>query len=192
MRQWLSWAHRMVVAVCSSGLLAGLSGCAGTPPAAAETGLTRQPDEPAYVASLSDSQQAEVRSAFESLAAGSGAVTRPVPAERGRWSDVYSAVLYACDDVEMAVVSRKHQKADSEGYGAGVGERWEFGLRTVEDWPGTFIVDRVADAADSDAPIYRATAMIGQFKDRTDRAQALLDAFERQLRLFGRKPRLPE
>lgn len=161
-------------------LQGGVAGCKKAPPAAA-TELVREPGEPNLVRTFSSADQARLKSDFRSLAEGKEATQKPVVAPNGRWSDVYAAVLYACDDVEAAVVW-KHE------YDWG----WEFRLRTVEDWPGTLTIRRATTGADEPTHrIYEASCSIGTFGDRTTRSQALLDAFDKQLLAFGRKPRLP-
>jgi hypothetical protein len=86
------------------------------------------------------------------------------------------AAVYACDDIEAAIVRRiQHDWG------------WEYRIRTVEDWPGVLRVHRTADER-----IYQSTATIGLFGDRTDRAQALLKAFDEQMEAFARKRRLPD
>jgi len=162
----------------------GLAGCARERPAA-ESASFRDPAEPTYVRTLSPEQQRQATAAFRDLARGEVQRQRPAPAagaageggEEGvRWSDVPLAVLYACDEIEAAVT----RQAEHD-WG------WEFAIRTVEDWPATLRVRR------ADPPrIYDASASVGVFGDRTDRAAALLAAFDEQMRAFGRKRGLPE
>jgi hypothetical protein len=175
-------ATTRIAGACAAVALVGghlilTTGCSSKP-AAATPLVVIDPLEPASVGVLSDSQQRQVEGAFDDLAQGhtAGAIAKPAPSERGRWSDVHLAVLYACDEIEAAVVQRT--KRD---WG------WEYYLRTAEDWPGTLMIRR-ADAA----RVYEASASIGIFGDRTERAEALLEAFAEQMRDFGRKPQFPE
>ena len=96
---------------------------------------------------------------------------------------MYAAALYACDDIEAAVVSKT-----LHDWG------WEIHLRTVEDWPGTLLIRRSDDQPrPTTGRVYQASAAIGRFEDdHADRAQALLEAFDQHLQAFGRKKRLPE
>jgi hypothetical protein len=157
--------------------LALMPGCTAKP-AAATPLVVIDPLEPASVGVLTDSQRMQVERAFDDLAPGhkAGAKPTPAPSERGRWSDVHLAVLYACDEIEAAVVQRtKHEWG------------WEYHLRTAEDWPGTLMIRR-ADTA----RVYEASAIIGIFGDRTERATALIEAFAEQMRDFGSKRQFPE
>ncbi len=169
--------------------LGGLAGCASKPRPAADTALTQQPDEPATIGSPSPEVRNEIIAAFRSLPSADAASTSaPVvgAAAQGRWSDVYAAVLYACDDAEMAVVRKREFT-----WG------WVFDIRTVEDWPATLIIQRSdstegassipAGAVHRTGAIYHASAIVGRLHDRSTRAQALLDAFDRHLLAFGRK-----
>lgn len=165
---------RMVVV--SAGLLAAFhGGCAKAPPAV-QTEYVHDPAEPAYARSLTSAEQRQVEQAFGSLIEGKTALHRPIAAEGVRWSDMPAAVVYACDDIEAAVV-----RQTEHDWG------WEFAIRTVEDWPGLLTVRRTADQRG-----YEAAAVIGVYGDRKDRAQALLDALDKQLHAFSRKRRLPD
>jgi hypothetical protein len=152
-----------------------MAGCAHDPPAA-QVEHVHETGEPVYTRTMTDVQVQSIEQAFDSLAAGKTAVERPAPAQGMRWSDVPMAVVYACDDIEAAVV-----QSSEHDWG------WEFTIRTVEDWPGTLQVRHTADPH-----AYTASATIGIYGDRTKRAQALLDALDKQLRAFAKKPQLPE
>ena len=160
-------------------LAALAGGCSSRP--AAEVALARQPEEPVLTGTMTSAQQREIEGGFESLADGRTAVSRPVVAPLGgRWSDVYPAVVEACDEIEAAVVSKKL-------YDWG----WEIHIRTVEEWPGTLTIRRAMPES-KEISIYEATAVIGLYGDRTERAEALLKAFHERLRAFGRKRSLPD
>ncbi len=124
------------------------------------------------------SERGAVENTFASLSRGhaASAAPTPAPASRGRWADVHLAVLYACDDTEMAVVSRTEHD-----WG------WQYRVRTVEDWPGTLTIHRI----ESDQ-VYEATAIIGVFNDRAERADSLITAFEKHMAEFGRKKQFPD
>ncbi len=162
-------------------VLAAVAGGCSQPRPAAEVELTRQPEEPVLTGSMSSAQQHEINIAFQSLAEGHAPVNRPVVAPSGgRWSDVYPAVVEACDEIEAAIVSKT-----LHDWG------WEFSIRTVEEWPGTLIIRRASPEA-GQGSVYDATAVIGLYGDRADRAQALLAAVDKHLREFGHKRRLPD
>lgn len=131
-------------------------------------------DETRHKRVLDARDQAAVRRAFRASADGYLQVAPPHPAAHGvRWSDVPAAVAAACEDTEMAVVRTVESQA---------GSALEFQLRTVEDWPATLWVRRTDDDRR-----YEARAVVGLFGDRHDRAQALIEAFDRRLRAYGRK-----
>ena len=161
------------------GLAIAIGGCATR--RASETPLVDDPDETDQVAALNAAHSAEVRHAFAGLAHGHEASSAPTAASspRGRWSDVHLAVLYACDDTQMAVL---HKTATDEGLGG-----WEYALRTAEDMPVALVVRRMPEPE-----IYDATASVGLFGDDTDRAAALLKAFDRHMAAFGRKRQFPD
>jgi hypothetical protein len=146
-------------------------GCASRP--ATDTPLVVSADEPATVAALDRSGRREVQGAFNDLAAGRQAVERPSrsASPRGRWQDVYLATLYACDDLEAAVTASRQTP-----------DRWEFDLRTAEDWPGTLLVSRR-----SDEQVFDARAKVGVFGDRVEQAELLVKAFEAHMAAFGQK-----
>ena len=161
---------------------------------AAPVEMARQPEETPLTGTMTPTQQQEIQSAFESLVEGAKAVNRPVTAATGRWSDVYPSVVAACDEIEAAVVSKTLHE-----WG------WEIHIRTVEEWPGTLTIRRVApepqplstphtatSAAMGPRVICQATAVVGLYGDRTERAHALLEAFDKHLREFGHKRRLPD
>jgi len=168
-------ASMAIIAVLCLAAGPAVSGCARARPAA-ESERFRGPAEPLYTGTLSPDQQQRVKGAFDALAAGKSAVNHPAAAEGVRWSDLRLAVAYACDDVEAAVVRQTQRE-----WG------WEFAIRTVEDWPGTLTVRKT-----NDQRVYEATAVIGVFGDRKERAAALLDALDTRLRELGRKRKFPD
>lgn len=99
--------------------------------------------------------------------------------ERGRFSDVPQAAYWAVaeDGVEMGI----GQTIETEtGY--------VFHMKTVEGWPATLTVDR----AEGDR-VYEAAATVGRFPDlpeRRARSDRLVEAFDRYMTDFGRKPSL--
>lgn len=171
------------------------TGCAKSPPPAAEVALTHDPSETAYARILSPQDRQHVVAAFNSLTINHAPIQRPQAAGEAtygqRWEDVYAAVLFACDEVEMAVVGKTEVKVGANNRDT-VG--WTFRVRTVEDWPGTLTIQRIALSPDSSGPqrVYEAQASIGEFGDRTARAEALLAALDHQMTAFGRKPRMPQ
>lgn len=171
-----------------------VTGCAKAPPAA-EVALVRDPAEPPYRRTLSTQDRNQIEAAFGSLAADHNADRRPQLAsdltDGQRWSDMEAAVLYACDDTEMAVIARKQTFGGADGRQS-VG--WEFTLRTAEDWPGMLTIHRLPIDPTKPSPqsVYEAAAEIGRFGDHTQRVEALLAAIDRQLTAFGRKKRLEE
>ena len=123
---------------------------------------------------LTQADQAEILAAFRSLTQSGTLVNPPRPAPGGlRWSDVEKAVAEAVGEVgvEMAIVQTL---CHDEGY--------TFLLKTVEDRPAQLIVKRR-----DDQNVYEATATVGRFADDHRRAEALLGAFDRMMRAFGRK-----
>ena len=149
------------------------AGCA-QPPYAAESGSPCRDVDLSRV--LDDRDQAEVTATFESLAQEHEPSGWPKGAEsmRGRWADVPLAAVYATDEVEMAI----RQTVEHEwGY--------EFHLITVESWPGVLEVRRATAPHEND--VYIASARVGRFGDRQDRAEQLIRAFDRQMRAFGTK-----
>jgi hypothetical protein len=157
--------------------LAGVTGCENPPPPAAATNLGLTPEEQRTRQVLDPDDQAVVWRTFRSLAEGHDPVNPPrTPAQGMAWEDVPAAVAAACDDIEAAVMSVDESE-----------DQYLYTLRTVEDWPGELLVRRADDRR-----VYVAQAWIGLFPDdpaRVARAEALLDALERQLRAYGRKTR---
>ena len=151
------------------------AGCSSPPPAASVS-VVHEPGETRYSRILGATDQRAVETAFGGLVAGMQPQAEPKRAKRGRWSDVPLAAVFACDDIEAAIVRRVEHD-----WG------WEYRIRTVEDWPGVLEVHRT-----NDERIYRTTATIGHFADRTDRAEALLKAFDEQMHAFAKKRRLPD
>lgn len=161
-----------------------LAACEADPGYAAEDGRGRmQSDESDHWPDrLTQSEQEEVENALRSFADGESVSLPPGPAEYGmRFSDVEAAAFYAAINSEMSVIDVKEEQG---------GDRLRFQLVTIEDWPAELVVDRV------DGPtVYEATATVGRFPDMEDRqarAADLLDAFARQMKGFGRKPRFAE
>src|SRR5688572_13584507 len=125
---------------------------------------------------LDESDQAAVLRAFKELARGHQAVNAPSAAPQGvRWSDVFDAALFACDELEMAIVQTT---TTSAGY--------DFQLKTVEGHTARLVVIRAPDPQ-----VYQVEAEVGLYSDRLDRAMQLCAAFDRQMRAFGRKRKLP-
>lgn len=123
---------------------------------------------------LTPAHRAEMRSALRSIAHGRILVDRPGPAPGGlRWSDVERAAAEAVGElgVEMAILETQ---AHDDGY--------TFRLKTIEDRPAQLTVRRRDDGR-----VYEATATVGRFADDQQRADALLAAFDRMMRAFGRK-----
>jgi hypothetical protein len=153
-------------------MAAALAACT-EPPAA--TGLRPIPgEERAWVAVLGADARDRVRAGMQGPAAGHRAVVPPGPSPHVRWSDLGDALAEASALVEMAVVSREERP-----WGA------RFILKTIEGWPAELEVRREAPPR-----VYSATASVGVFGDRVDRAEALLAELERQLVAFSRKRRL--
>lgn len=128
---------------------------------------------------LDRQDQQRVDSTFAGLAVGHKAVDPPSVAAaptRMRWSDVEIAVVYACDEAEMAVVSTSLNEEKT---------RYQFQLKTIEDWPGELIVERVDDVR-----VYLATVCIGLFNNHPDRAEKLRSALESQMKSFGKKRKI--
>ncbi len=123
---------------------------------------------------LTQADQTEVLAALRSITQDRALVNRPRPAPGGiRWSDVPLAAEWAVGEVgvEMAIVNTVRH---NDGY--------TFQLKTVEDRPAELIVRRRLDQR-----VYDATATVGRFADDHQRADALLRAFDRMMRAFGRK-----
>ena len=130
----------------------------------------------------------------------------PFPAPRGvRWSDVPAAASAAAAEVEMAVVRAARLNApdatpDPDWRDAflakppaslvgdpGDGrERWVFEVKSIRDERGWLVVVRDPGAARGE--VGPASAEIGVVGERTADANALVDAFARQLRELGAKP----
>jgi hypothetical protein len=151
-------------------------GCSQRP--ADQTPLAIDPGEEYAPAGMDDQGYVALEQVFADLGGSHNAAASPAQARspRGRWSDVHLAVLYACDDSEMAVVGKT---VHSWG--------WEYQLRTTEDWPVRLSIQRVAGAE-----VYNATASVGRFGDHSDRSARLIEAFEKQMADFGRKRKYPD
>ena len=81
------------------------------------------------------------------------------------------AAVYACEEIEAAILTQ----ADEQ-------DQVVFTFTTVEGYQGRFVVSRVEGAE-----VYRTSAEIGLFGDKPKRAEALCEAFDRQMRLFAKK-----
>ena len=157
------------------GVVALIAVSCQSPPYAAASGHPLTEESTHYKAVLDASDQARIETGFGGLARGHHAVDPPVPAPLGvRWADVPQAVRFACDDAEMAVV----QTIDHDG-------TFEFRLLTIEEYPGRLVVHQT-----NDDQVYNAEASIGIYGDHGDRARRLLDAFDHQMRAFGKKREL--
>ena len=146
-----------------------LAGCEQPGPAVSSQALATQ-----ETLVLTQADQAEILAALRSITRDRSLVDRPRPAPGGlRWSDVPQAVAGAVGEVgvEMAIVQMLSDD-----------ERYTFHLKTVEDRPAELIVRRRLDQR-----VYDATATVGRFADDHQRAEALLRAFDRLMRAFGRK-----
>lgn len=170
-RNWVaaSWIGLSALQIFT--LFLALSGCGSEPPAA---GSGPRMSDGAYQAQhvLSSRDESQINRTFSSLADGHATVHAPAPAVEGvRWDDVPIAVVYGCEEAQMAVSGTvKHDW----GY--------EFQLKTVEGYPGVLLVKRMPDPS-----VYQATVSVGMFNDHRDRAEELLTAFDRQMRAFGKK-----
>jgi hypothetical protein len=161
----------------TAGVVVAATGCAGRQPYAAASHQTVAEDGPPAKQVLSPQDQAEVRRILRSVAAGEEPVDPPAPAPLGmRFSDVPDAVGAACAEVEMAVVSSERIEDGKAGL--------RFSLKTIEDWPAELIVLRTGNEG-----VYEATAKVGRFGNHTERAEALLEALQRQMLAFGAKRR---
>lgn len=127
----------------------------------------------------------------------------PTPAPRGvRWSDVPAAARLAAADVAMAVVRGAKPNAAGDaiwdaaflakppaslvGDLADGRERWVFEVKTLRDERGFLVV--VRDPAAPPGEVGPAAAEIGVVGERTADAEALVEAFAKQLRTLGAKP----
>ena len=147
-----------------------------------DRGRTKDAQSERWPDRLTGEEQESVRDAMRLFAEGQSPSQTPRPADHGmRFSDVESAAFYAAVNSEMALLD-VIDEAD--------GARLRFQLVTIEEWPAELIVERI------DGPeVYRARASVGRFPqmdERQERAEELLNAFDRQMRSFGRKPRFPE
>jgi hypothetical protein len=151
-------------------------GCAAR--RAADTPLVDDPREVDQVSELTRTDVQAIQAALDDLAQSHQASAAPVPSAspRGRWSDVHFAVLYACDDSEMAVLRKS-------AYDWG----WEYSLRTAEDLPVTLMICHRPPPQ-----VYQASAEVGAFGGREARAASLIAAFERHMAAFGRKRQFPD
>ncbi len=173
-------AHRLGV-FCSflwagPTILACLAGCADPPPAVTSNQvLTIEESEQKRL--FEEEDQARVLAAMRSVAADYRSVDPPAAAIDGvRFSDLSSAVSYACQDVEMAVIETVTIEEDY---------RVRFKLRTIEDWPGELIVHRAPGPE-----VYEAEAWVGRFPDEPKciaRRDALLQALHQRMLAFGAK-----
>ena len=101
----------------------------------------------------------------------------PRPAELGmRWSDVPRAASAACAEIEAAVfhITRRD-------------DEYVFEIRTIDDRPGRMIVIRT-----SDERVYELQVRIGLFEGDAALEDDLREAFEKKMKVFGRKRQFPE
>ncbi len=126
---------------------------------------------------LSPRDEMEVVDLMRSLAGEGGPLQVPVAGPpRGRWSDVPAAARAAAARQEFVIV-RSHM---IEGC-------WVFEFRSAGDRPAELRVEQRPGEE-----VYAATATVGLFRDRTDQAEQLYDAFEKAMRAFSRKRKYPE
>jgi len=150
-----------------------LAGCGQShPEAASQLSLMPEESNQGQEGVLNGARQAKIASSFRSLAAGYRATRITWSAPDGmRWSDVDAAVVFACDDAEMAVVDWTNTP-----------ESWTYRLKTTDDEPGTLIVTRAGGHA-----TYEAHASIGLYGQRNEDAQRLLEALRKKMLAFGKK-----
>jgi hypothetical protein len=163
------WLITLAIALA----VASLSGCSRQRYAStsAPSPTLDEGGDPPLKPVLSTQDKQQIQSQFRMLAEGHSSSRSPsVAAEGFRWSDIPLAAVYACEETEMAIA---HQRETADAY--------EFDIRTVEGYPAKLEVFRDVGS------VYRAQASVGMFDDRTQRADELLRAFERQMRAFGRK-----
>lgn len=147
------------------------AGCKSAPYAAADNRPLAE-ESTHYKAVLNSHDQSRIEAGFGTLSQDHQAVAPPRPALFGvRWTDVPQATLFACDDAEMAVVRTLERPW---GY--------EFHLLTIENFPGRLLVRRTDNKL-----VYEAEATIGLYGDHVARARELLEAFDQQMRAFGKK-----
>jgi hypothetical protein len=164
------------------GVLVILTACRGPGPYAASTNRRLTEAEQNEKLVLNEAERAAVLAAMREVATDAEPTNPPTPqpSEIPRWSDLASAAVAACDEIEAAIVDTVHQ-AD--------GESVIFALKTVEGWPGELSVERVPPPE-----VYRATARIGRFPampDRMERTERLLEALDRFMLAYAAKPKLP-
>ncbi len=162
---------------------AALSACQQPPPAVLTTSFT--PDEERFKLLLDDREQAAVRSALRSVAAGHVTVEPPGRARFGkRWADLPDALASACNDdrVEVTIVETVKETD---------GDLYRFRLRTIEDWPGELVVRRAEGRR-----VYEVVEVwIGRFPaepKHAARIKRLLDALEKYMKAYGRKRNFEE
>lgn len=172
----MKYLRYIVDSAFAAGLVCILfGGCSSTPPYAASTNLRLTPDEKAEKLVLSPSDEAQALAAMRAVADDQSPVNPPRAAEAGvRWRDVPIALYYAATEVEMAT-TRVREMPDV----------YEVELKTVDDHPGRMVVRRVGGDR-----VYEADAVVGRFGDDVERVRQLLAAFDRQMKLFGRKREL--
>ena len=152
-----------------------VAGCSQAPAAADWRPLT--PEEAQLKPVLDARDENRVERSFGDLASGHKPVNPPRRAPMGvRWSDVELAVPEACADAEMAVV---------ETFLSDDKSRYEFRLKTIEDFPATLTVQRTNDSS-----VYERSATVGRFNDHPERVNDLLKALDKQMRAFGRKRKI--
>ncbi len=171
--------HPIAISAALIGTIGSISGCRTVEvPAAADVAalplvIAHDREDAPYITPLIDrEQEGLLREGFALAAAGATPRQPPARARNGRWSDMVLAVQLACDDAEMAVVSR-------DDLTDGPGHRFE--LSTINGRPGVLIVRRTFDR-----DVYAAEATIGLYADEAA-ARVLLDALRRNLRALGAK-----
>ncbi len=106
----------------------------------------------------------------------------PTTAPHGRWNDIPRAARGAASKAEVAIVSSRFEP---DGASIESAERIVFSIVTLASEPGRLEVSRGTDGS-----VYRASAVIGLFGERTDTAERLVSELARELEAFGRKPEL--
>lgn len=130
-----------------------------------------EPSDEDAVRQLSPAEDQAALEAMRSVVRGE--YPTPTPAPYGvRWSDVPEAARIAASDVDMAIV-----RATVEG------DVVRFEILTVRDEPAQLVVERRPPPT-----MVRATATVGTFDQHPKEAERLLAAFDRTLRLLGKKP----
>lgn len=181
-------AFRAVRAAWAAGTaVALLGGCWHRPPNDAwinETSTSeRVPADRVPTAAENERMLAAIRDAATPADAtqDAAAANPPAPGETvaparwgRRWHDVLPAVGWSAGLCGMAI----WQKELSDD-----GRVWTFQLITAEDERGTLVVTRQPPPG-----IYKATATIGMFGEKGDKARKLLEALDATMLRYGEKP----